>query len=320
MNETSETLVQKNLKDTHNATSSQESVDGLMHSNLQDGLLINPSGQEVVHANLSPRQAQEAGLLTSGIYGPLGTGSLKSANLSFYLANKLRQRVQELGSTLYKLTWKKRTTPRGLTIYAVVASVRPISDSVFIGWPTAQVFDATNNGMGRMLRIKTGHLNLETLGTYRGELKDWILLAGWPTSRAQDSYERSNKKTIEKAIQGQAQLTLSRAVRGYLSGWPTTTVTDMKASSGSNPKWNHNMTMTDATRATAWFLEKEKTKKKKILKLWKMPIEDLQTESGLRLTGFFVETDGLGPLNPAHSRWIMGYPKEWDVCAVMETQ
>ena len=38
------------------------------------------------------------------------------------------------------------------------------------------------------------------------------------------------------------------------------------------------------------------------------------------LTGSQAEMANGGPLNPAHSRWLMGYPPEWDVCGVMAMQ
>lgn len=42
--------------------------------------------------------------------------------------------------------------------------------------------------------------------------------------------------------------------------------------------------------------------------------------SGISTTGYIVEMEKLAPLNPAHSRWLMGYPIEWENCADSATR
>ena len=57
-----------------------------------------------------------------------------------------------------------------------------------------------------------GRLYFQLVPSVRRIRESGFLL--WPTPRAQDSYERSNRKTVVRAHKGEAQMTLARYVRG----------------------------------------------------------------------------------------------------------
>lgn len=127
--------------DSHNVISSQDLADGPMRLDLQDGPMIDLFGLVPVRANLSPRQAKELGLLTSGTYGHISTTSSKSAVLQQFLENKLRLLLS--GSSLCTVTWKAWNTPWGQCLSK----------------PRAQVPRIDVTGSGGMLPTPSGTSN-----------------------------------------------------------------------------------------------------------------------------------------------------------------
>src|SRR5262245_33389149 len=67
-----ETCDRRTLRDTRSAISLRVSASGLTRYALPAGATIGQCGRALAPVNLSARQAKEAGLLTSGTYGPHG--------------------------------------------------------------------------------------------------------------------------------------------------------------------------------------------------------------------------------------------------------
>jgi hypothetical protein len=131
MSATSEMFRQPTSKDSTKCTSLPESASGATPSGRPDGTTVERSGRRLVHANLSPRQAADAGLLTSGTYGRRPIISSSSEVLTLLLANKFKAETASLGSTLYGMTWKDLVLPSARSISLLRASARRTSANGF---------------------------------------------------------------------------------------------------------------------------------------------------------------------------------------------
>ncbi len=276
------------------AISSPESASGRTHFDAQAGQMIDLFGPVPVLANLSPRQAKELGLMTSGTCGLRGTGSSASAALQSSLESRLRARLSSLGSTLYTLTWKPWTTPTGVSRSRLRASVRRTSEIELSGWPTPTTRDHKDGA-------ECANVPLNAL------LGRVAWLAGWPTPTAAlaDKGVRSTEGGIREAMRNHGP-DLAAAV--CLAGWNTPAASD--GNGGKRPHPDTTMTgqhpngrkvnMGLASQVHLGFLKTEPAR---------------LTASGELLTGCSAGMESGGQLNPAHSRWLMGLPVAWDECA-----
>jgi hypothetical protein len=296
---------QMTLPDLPSATSLPESAGGHLPCASLESRRLRDAGRAVLRASLSVWLDEVSGKETNVTWlRPFSTSS-QSVVLNCYLASRLeRQSQKTIGSTLYSLSWKSMTTPAGRWLYQLQASTPRTREIGFTlaAWPTAAASDPSGGGSGKNAMEKMLGIKRPSGHSKSTSLRDFVQLASWPTASATDGKGGYQGGRIRNG-----KISLDRLdVVAQLSTWPSPCAQNGEI----NP-------IRDPLKVIA----RRKAGRQQNLQDVVSLCEAVRiTATGEVLTGCSAGMDASGQLNPAHSRWVMGFPPVWDDCAVTAMQ
>lgn len=273
-------------KNLPNATFSQESAGGHTHCASRDGPTTDLFGQDHHLASHSVPQESETGKTTSDTSPPIFSSWSSEGGPQCCSASKSQARTcsERLQSRLEE-NLKRRLNGLGSTMYRIAwkPHVTPLGRQIFRLRASAHRISAKGHFSGPTI------LDLPQVGYVTPSARDWKDSPGMSTTR-EDGRSRLDQ--------------LPRQTN--LAGWPTP-MAGTPAQKGYNVAGNNDYSRKAAAMVGAPI-------KGHGLDLIENPQPARLTVSGEMLIGSFAGMDVGGQLRPAHSRWLMGYPREWGSC------